>query len=278
MKLLDRVPGMLPGTPPPVFHGGSGSRLLLLHPGGTSWRAWTPVLGRLTAAREVLAPTLAGHLGAARPFRPGRNLFADLADDAERHMDAYGFERVDIAGNSIGGGAALELARRGRARRVVAISPMGMQTPEQTARFTRATARAHASARTALLATLPAVSVPGLRRRLLRTLVEHGERTSTGLARHLLHAYSWCDAPSFAAALGSGYAVFQRPEEIAAPVLLVWGDRDRTAPRDHIDRYLACIPGARLAELPDAGHFGQLDEPGRVADLILDFTGQDIRR
>jgi len=278
MKLLDRVPAMLPGTPPPLFHGGTGEPLLLLHPGGTTWQAWSPILRRLAASREVLAPTMAGHLGADTPFRPNRNLFVDLADNIEKHLDAYAFDRIDIVGNSIGGGAALELARRGRARRVVTISPMGMQSPEQTARFGRSIGRAHGAARASLLAALPAVSIPALRRRLLAALVEHGEQTSAGLARHLLHAYTWCDAPAFAGALSDTYPIFQHPEEITVPVLIIWGDRDRTAPRDNMDRYLNRLQNAELVELRGAGHFGHLDEPERVTDLILDFLGEAAPR
>ena len=42
-------------------------------------------------------------------------------------MRGAGFDRAHIAGNSLGGWVALELARRGRARTVTAISPAGLQ-------------------------------------------------------------------------------------------------------------------------------------------------------
>ena len=42
-------------------------------------------------------------------------------------MDEAGFDRAVLCGNSLGGWIALELARRGRATSVVAISPAGLQ-------------------------------------------------------------------------------------------------------------------------------------------------------
>src|SRR5204862_2087176 len=52
-----------------------------------------------------------------------------LADAVERAMDAAGFETAHIAGNSLGGYVALQLAARGRARSVVALAPAGGWAP-----------------------------------------------------------------------------------------------------------------------------------------------------
>ena len=48
-------------------------------------------------------------------------------------MDAAGFETAHLAGNSLGGWIALELARRGRARTVTAISPPASALPREMA-------------------------------------------------------------------------------------------------------------------------------------------------
>ena len=48
-----------------------------------------------------------------------------LADAVERALDEAGFERAHIAGNSLGGYVALQLAARGRAETVVALAPAG---------------------------------------------------------------------------------------------------------------------------------------------------------
>ncbi len=101
--------------------------VILLHGLGMSRTAWAPVLPCLTARRRVIAFDIAG-FGATPPLADGVHpTVANLADALERSLDAIGrHDPVDIAGNSLGGCLALELARRGRATSVVAISPCGL--------------------------------------------------------------------------------------------------------------------------------------------------------
>ncbi|AEF38921.1 alpha/beta fold hydrolase [Hoyosella subflava] len=58
---------------------------------------------------------------------------------------------------------------------------------------------------------------------------------------------------------------------ITVPVLAVGYLDDRLIP-PHLAREVAdAIPGARYAEVRDAGHYGALEQPGRVNSLILEF-------
>src|SRR5687768_11005499 len=76
---------------------------------------------------DVLAVDLPG-FGYSPPLPPGTESTPEaLADAVQAAMDEVGFERAHIAGNSLGGWIALELARRGRALTVVSISPAGLQ-------------------------------------------------------------------------------------------------------------------------------------------------------
>ena len=77
----------------------------------------------LERRHDVLAPTLAGHAGGP-PIEGEIGDFV-LADAVERAMDEAGFETAHVAGNSLGGYVALQLAERGRARTVVALAPAG---------------------------------------------------------------------------------------------------------------------------------------------------------
>jgi pimeloyl-ACP methyl ester carboxylesterase len=103
----------------------------------------------------------------------------DLVDHAERQLDERGLDRPHIAGNSIGGWMAIELARRGRARTVCALSPGGSWTAgtgEQTlsARRIRMAIR---SARMGRLLPLPLLMRSAKFRRLtLRDAAVHGDR------------------------------------------------------------------------------------------------------
>jgi pimeloyl-ACP methyl ester carboxylesterase len=60
-----------------------------------------------------------------------------------------------------------------------------------------------------------------------------------------------------------------RPDRIGAPVLLRWGRKDQLADPKSAPAFLAAVPTATLSILDDCGHCPQLENPQRVAELIL---------
>src|SRR4051794_26649567 len=105
--------------------GGSGEPLVLIHGIAGSWSIWRPILPALEARHDVLAVTLAGHDGGPPFPADGGPSMQAVIDQVERDLDDAGFDTAHLVGNSLGGWAALELAKRGRARSVVALSPGG---------------------------------------------------------------------------------------------------------------------------------------------------------
>ena len=95
----------------PSHRGGSGPPLALLHGFLDTWRTWELVLPHLERHHDVLAPTLVGHAGG--PALDDELTHDVLPDALERAMDEAGFETAHIAGNSLGGYLALQLASRG---------------------------------------------------------------------------------------------------------------------------------------------------------------------
>jgi pimeloyl-ACP methyl ester carboxylesterase len=91
---------------------------------GSAWNSVTPYL---SATRRVVAFDIAG-FGRTPPLpRAVPPTSANLAAALEESVRAMDLEvPVDIAGNSLGGLIALEAAKRGLARTVVAISPPGL--------------------------------------------------------------------------------------------------------------------------------------------------------
>ncbi|WP_430333700.1 alpha/beta fold hydrolase [Rhodococcus sp. ACT016] len=103
---------------------GSGEPVLLLHGFTLSHHVWHRVVDDLSADYDVLALTMPGHWGGAR--LRWRDLgIAGIADGIERELDAIGWDTCHVAGNSLGGQVAFELARRGRARSVAGVNPGG---------------------------------------------------------------------------------------------------------------------------------------------------------
>jgi pimeloyl-ACP methyl ester carboxylesterase len=259
--------------PPRLAHHrrGSGEPLLLLHGIGHSWRAWTPVLDELERHLDVLAVDLPGY-GSSPPLPPGvRHTPEALADAVERDLLAQGVETVHIAGNSLGGRIALELARRGRARSVVALSPSGMWTSREFAYsralliVTRLGARVAPPAghlyRWAPLRTLLLGHLYGRPWRL--------DPNQVGEDTRLLAA-----SPALMETLDSPENRRPPPglDRIACPVLIAWGTRDRLLlPRQAL-RFVRVIPGAELRRLPGAGHIAMSDDPELVARTITDWV------
>jgi pimeloyl-ACP methyl ester carboxylesterase len=58
---------------------------------------------------------------------------------------------------------------------------------------------------------------------------------------------------------------------VDAPVLVVWGDQDRYLGAELAEPDPRLVPNARVAHLPDASHWVQVDRPDRVNELLLDF-------
>ena len=103
---------------------GEGPPLVLIHGIGARRGAWDPVAERLTD-RETLAIDLPG-FGDSAPLPLGPGLaIPDYVDAVERFFADAGLERPHVAGNSMGGGIALELARRGAVASATALSPIG---------------------------------------------------------------------------------------------------------------------------------------------------------
>jgi pimeloyl-ACP methyl ester carboxylesterase len=251
---------------------GAGAPLVLLHGVGQSWQTWRPVLPSLAAEFDVLACDTPG-FGRSPPLpAPARPTIGACTEAFRRFFAELGLGRPHVAGISMGGAIALELARAGAVASVCAISPAGFWTPRER-RFCQLSLRA--------VADTPAVARP-----LIRAL----SRTDAGrtvLYRQLLGwparmpaadaitalEVAW-SAPSFGAALDAfDEYTFGAGEELRGlPVTVAWGVRDhlliysRQAPRAR-----AVLPWARHVAL-GGGHIPCFDDPGAVAEVVRAST------
>lgn len=253
--------------------GGSGEPLVLVHGIGSAWRAFKPVIAALERQHEVLAVSLPGY-GESPPL-PGEPTVPALTDAVEAELDVAGFDAPHVVGNSLGGWIAAELARRGRARSVVGISPAGLWTPRELA-YGRRSLRA-----TRLAAERLAPHADRLMRsRALRTatfaqVVARGWRLDPQEAAYALQALA--RSPSFNATLawlGSEPRTVEGLTELRVPMRVAWGTRDLLLPPRQGRRWTALVPDAELRELPGLGHLPMSDDPDLVARTILEFTAR----
>lgn len=89
---------------------GAGAPLVLLHGIGSSRRAWDPVIPALAERFDVIAVDLPG-FGDSEPLPPGvEPRPTALAAAVAGLLDDLGITTPHVAGNSLGGWVALELA------------------------------------------------------------------------------------------------------------------------------------------------------------------------
>jgi alpha-beta hydrolase superfamily lysophospholipase len=257
----------------PAYRAGSGSPLVLLHGLTGSWRIWRPVLSSLCARHDVFVPTLGGHHGG--PVLQAPVSIRALADALENTLDAAGIQSAHLAGNSLGGWLALELARRGRARSVVAISPAGAWRSQRD--LLRLTAIFLSMAKLTPR-VLPhagwAIRRPRSRRLLLWQVMEHGDRIPAAEAVQLFEDFAECTIiEELIATIRSNGGFDGGPLSTGAPIRLAWGERDRTLPFGRYGRpFAARIQGAEIAMLRGVGHVPMYDDPALVADTIIEVT------
>lgn len=259
------------------YRGGAGAPLVLVHGVASSWRDWKPLLPLLEPHFETLAVTLPGHFEAP-PFPPGvRPGVAALADALERELDALGLDAPHLAGSSLGGWVVLELARRGRARTVIALAPAGLSTPAEARHLARVAGRNHRLARVLSPVIALVTRSPLAVRLLFAGSVRDPGRLDREEAAYKLKAFARCPAfRELLADLCAGTA--QGLVEVRCPVLIVWGEADRRLPPRQAERFRGAIAGAVVVRLPGAGHLPMWDDPAAVAEQIVDFIGGPVRQ
>lgn len=180
-------------SPPQDRTAGRGAPVVLLHGATSSPRAWAPVLPMLGARYEVWAPCLAGHRGGSPLSVPPSQLLNGIVETLIGELDERAITTAHLVGNSLGGWVALELARRGRAASVLALSPAGAwRSPKDLARLL-AGLRITAATRNSRL-TRALIERPATRRIVWRAIAEHYDRVTVDAALAHLDDQVGCTA------------------------------------------------------------------------------------
>jgi pimeloyl-ACP methyl ester carboxylesterase len=249
---------------------GSGRPLVLLHGIGMSHAAWNAVTPYLRPTRRVIAFDVAG-FGSTPPLPSGTlPTIANLVDHLDRSIRELGIEApTDIAGNSLGGAMALEAAKRGIARSVVAISPIGLwkHRPAPHVKCVFGALRFAATHFPGLMKATVQFSL--LRELALAVPLSVGSRRMpAGDAMRAVDDLAGSRA--FEETFESTRSTFSG-REIAVPVTVAFGDRDLILPRGS-QRRNGLPAHTKWVKKRGWGHVPMWVDPVGVSQLILEGT------
>jgi pimeloyl-ACP methyl ester carboxylesterase len=240
---------------------GSGEPLLLIHGLGGTRGTWTSIMNSLATKYTVIAPDLPGHGDSDTPA--GDYSLGAHATVMRDLLISLGHPSATVIGHSLGGGIALQFAYQfpERTHRLVLISSGGLG-PELTVML-RAATLPGASAVVAGLARVPepitrtalkALSVvPGfLARQDAEPLAGgiHGLREPRRRRGFIGTAHTVIDWRGQAVS-----AVEHLGLLVGMPIMVAWGNQDRTIPPHHHRSAALQLPDAETVEIPAAGHY-----------------------
>jgi pimeloyl-ACP methyl ester carboxylesterase len=258
--------------------GGQGPLLILIHGITNSSASWEPILALLERDFTVIAPDLLGHGDSAKP-RGDYSLgsFASLLRDL---MLALGHQRATIAGHSLGGGIAMQMAYQfpERVERLVLVSSGGLG--RQVTPVLRAVALPGAELMLPLLASKAIVNAGAAVGGWIGRI---GLRTGTDIAEMASGLASLQDIETRRAFVHTARSVIdvhgQRVDATeklylaaAVPTLIMWGDNDPIIPTRHGIRAHELMPGSRLRIFAGSGHFPHHDDPAGFVTTLREFV------
>ena len=253
-----------------VLEGGDGPPLLYLH--GIAGLRWDPFLERLSASHRVIAPLTPGFGGST-----GSETLSDIHDLVYFYLDlldALDLRDLPIAGHSLGGMIAAELAavQPERFTGIVLIAPLGLWDPEHPvldffsvapAELAQAMYFDQESEAAKALASTPQAKLPEVDpdteegRAVIDFYVERAKSMSTAAK------YLW-PIPN--------KGLSKRLHRLTQPTLLIWGAHDGICPPAYADDFMNVLPAATLDLVPDAAHMVPAEQPDAVAKLVEGFA------
>jgi pimeloyl-ACP methyl ester carboxylesterase len=267
---------------------GSGPLVVLLHGFPDFWYSWRYQLPALVEAGfRVVAPDMRGYNLSDKP--PGVRAYRPelLARDVQQLIRSRGEERAVVVGHDWGAAVAWLVAMR-HPEVVERLAILNVPHPE---RFMRGlfTPRQLLKSWYVFFFQLPRLPEASLRagkfavlRRTFRTdPTRAGAFTDQDIRRYV---EALARPGALTAAINYYRALFRRDprraradlRRIEAPVLIIWGERDRYLGAELAEPSPELVPNARVERLPDASHWVHMDRPERVNALLLDFLA-DLR-
>jgi pimeloyl-ACP methyl ester carboxylesterase len=231
---------------------GSGVPVILAQGVGVIGEGWRPQIAALRDRHVLVAPDNRG-IGGSTPG-PGSLTVEDMAADVLAIADAEGFDRFHLAGHSMGGLIAQEIALG---------APGRVQSLALLCTFFHGKEAARLTPDIMWTGLRTRIGTRGMRRRAFMRLVMpdaylHAAPPTLADDLAALFGHDLADQPPIVMKqlrAASRYDASARLGALAAiPTLVVAATHDRIALPKFGRALAGAIPGARYVEIPDAGH------------------------
>jgi len=238
--------------------------LVLLNSLGGSPAIWDAVLGALSEQFRVVRIDTRGPGRSPGPPSGPPITIADLAADVVAVLERLELTRVDLAGISVGGMVGMWLA---------------IHQPQRIGRLAVLCSSAHPGGTDAWRQRASTVRRAGLDdiadAVVERWLTPELAQRDPLLVARLRAMLTATDAESYAQCCDALAVLDLRADlgRIATPTLVVAGDRDLALPVEHSRVVADGVASARLAVIADAAHIATLEQPGQIAQLLLEHFG-----
>ena len=262
---------------------GDGPLVVLLHGFPDFWYSWRHQIPALVAGGfEVVAPDMRGYNLSDKPRKIAEYSLDRLATDVVELITALGSPSAHVVGHDWGGAVAWAVG----AWHPDVVDRLAILNGPHMDQYRRALAKPRQLAKSWYTGFFQLPGAPALlRARNFAPLTRGLKATSSArafseqdLARYV---ESWAQPRALESHLayyraGSRWTFSrsQRLPRVERPVLVIWGERDRT-----MEPLFADIPNelagdVTVERLSDATHWVHLDEPERVNELLLAFLGR----
>ena len=231
---------------------GKGKTLLVLHGWGDSAAGLRPFIMALSKIGRVVAVDLPGFGGTQAPWADWS--LNDYADFLQAFIAKTGLKVDVIIGHSNGGAIAIRAIARGvETKRLVLVASAGIRS-EYKGR--KKALRLAAKTGKIVMTPLPA-SIQKKLRRLLYTTIG----SDLLVAEHLQGTFKLVVEDDVQADATKVYV----------PTLLIYGDKDVSAPLRYGKKLQAAIKGSKLIVIPGGEHMLPTDNTSQVVGDIKDF-------
>ena len=267
-----------------VARAGRGRPLLLLHGWPEFWLTWEPVMTRLAARFDLIAPDLRGFGSSDKPAGPfGPD---EQTEDLAALIDALGVGPVGVVSHDVGATITQTLARR-HPDRIAGLFFFNFMYPGIGKRFTAPGHLQHVwhtyFNQSDLAPELLAASPEAVRRFFTYFLRKWAHRPEAFDDAAIDAFVANFQAPGN---LAGGFAHYRAvavqrraeaadnppaPPPIPLPTCVRWAQCDPTLPPEWADRLGDFFPDLDYAPFSDAGHFPHREQPDRAAAEIGAF-------